>query len=109
MSVLVPMLVSFLIESPTNSTTTGSRSLHEQALQKLIKLGPQYPSHFRTVMHNMPQIKSRLEAAVKHQQEASKAASSKAAAQSKVANAQAQPSQPSIKLKMDFSNFGSVS
>lgn len=46
LSLLVPILISFLIESSQLNTKTKSKyqfQLHEQSLQWLMKIGPKYP------------------------------------------------------------------
>lgn len=99
LGLLVPILVSLLSDS--TSLPKGSRitkNLHEQALQKLMKIGPKYPEPFRTVIGSSPDLKSQLEGAVRANQASAK--QKQPAAQPKVA-----PTQPSIKLRMDFSNY----
>ena len=105
MSVLVPILVSLLVDPEfLGSTGKISRTLHEQVLVKLMKIGPAYPAHFRSVMQASPDLRLRLEAAVKAQQQLAQDTKASALAQSQKANA-SQPAKPSIKLKTDFSNF----
>lgn len=99
LGLLVPILVSLLADStalPKASKIT--KNLHEQALQKLMKIGPKYPEPFRTVIGSSPDLKSRLEGAVRASQASAK--QKQPAAKPKVA-----PTQPSIKLRMDFSNY----
>ncbi|CAH3014392.1 unnamed protein product [Porites evermanni] len=99
LGLLVPILVALLLDSA--SLPKGSKiakTLHEQALQKLMKIGPKYPDPFRTVMTSSPDLKPRLEAAVRANQTLVKP--KQPAVQPKVA-----PAKPSIKLRMDFSNY----
>ena len=99
LGLLVPILVALLLDS--TSLPKGSKiakNLHEQALQKLMKIGPKYPDPFRTVMTSSPDLKPRLEAAVRANQTLVKP--KQPAVQPKVA-----PAKPSIKLRMDFSNY----
>lgn len=99
LGLLVPILISLLSDSanlPKGGKTT--RNLHDQALQKLMKIGPKYPGPFRSIMNSQPELKSRLESAVRANQASAKP--KQPAVQAKVA-----PAQPSIKLRMDFSNF----
>ena len=105
MSILVPILVSLLVE-PELLGRTGkiSQTLHEQVLAKLMKVCPAYPAHFRSVMQASPDLRVRLEAAVKAQQQQAQDSRASAAALS-LKNASSQPAKPAIKLKMDFSNF----
>ena len=99
LGLLVPILISLLSDSanlPKSDKVT--KSVHEQALQKLMKIGPKYPEPFRTVMSSAPDLKPRLEAAVRASQPAAK--QKQPTIQAKVA-----PAKPSIKLRMDFSNY----
>ena len=99
LGLLVPILVALLLDS--TSLPKGSKiakTLHEQALQKLMKIGPKYPDPFRTVMTSSPDLKPRLEAAVRANQTLVKP--KQPAVQPKVA-----PAKPLIKLRMDFSNY----
>lgn len=99
LGLLVPILVSLL--SDTANLPRGNKvtkTLHDQALQKLMKIGPKYPEPFRTVMSSASDLKPRLEAAIRANQSSAK--TKQPAAQPKVA-----PSKPSIKLRMDFSNY----
>ena len=104
-SIFVPMMVSYLLEADKlASAPKVTRLLHDNALQRLVKIGPQHPAHFRSVMQATPELKTRLEAAVKAQQEATSTTQCSKSQLGKV-GASSQPSKPSIKLKTDFSNF----
>lgn len=95
-AVQLPILVSFLLDENTLATAPeASCSLHESALQDLMRLGPQHPGVFKAFMASAPEMKARLEAAIKGNQE--------------LVNAKATPTQlpdkrqvPSIKLKTNF-------
>lgn len=101
--VLVPMLISFLLsETSLASCSAISKMLHDRALQHLKKVGPLYPSDFRLAMSSSPDLKLRLEAAVKESQTSKKSAL--ANQQSLKQNSQV-PTKPTITLKTDFSNF----
>ncbi|XP_059208691.1 LOW QUALITY PROTEIN: HEAT repeat-containing protein 5A [Centropristis striata] len=91
-SVLLPLLVSFLLdENALGSAPAASRSLHEAALRDLMRLGPQHSAEFRSLISSSPHLKSRLEAAVRGNQES---LNTKASAAAK--------SSPSITLKTNF-------
>jgi len=99
----VPLLVAFLSESDSDKLSADQR-LHRVALKKLTDFGPQYPTEFRSVMQNRPDLRSHLEQAIHSQTEqASTAAKSSADADPRPMPA----TTASIKLKMDFSNFAS--
>ncbi|MCI4382874.1 hypothetical protein PGIGA_G00019750 [Pangasianodon gigas] len=95
-AVLLPILVSFLLDENTLATAPeASCSLHESALQDLMRLGPQHPAVFKAFMASAPHMKARLEAAIKGNQEivSTKAISTRVPNMSQV---------PSIKLKTNF-------
>uniref|UniRef100_A0A8D0DBZ6 HEAT repeat-containing protein 5A n=1 Tax=Sander lucioperca TaxID=283035 RepID=A0A8D0DBZ6_SANLU len=94
-AILFPVLVSFLLdENALGSAPTASRSLHQAALKDLMRLGPQHSAVFRSLIASSPALKSRLEAAVKGNQESVSAKASSANPAAK--------SSPSITLKTNF-------
>uniref|UniRef100_A0A5F8A7S6 HEAT repeat-containing protein 5B n=1 Tax=Macaca mulatta TaxID=9544 RepID=A0A5F8A7S6_MACMU len=96
LALLVPTLISYLLdENSFASATSASKDLHEFALQNLMHIGPLYPHAFKTVMGAAPELKVRLETAVR----ASQASKAKAAASQP---APAIHSAPTIKLKTSF-------
>uniref|UniRef100_H2Z3U9 HEAT repeat-containing protein 5B n=1 Tax=Ciona savignyi TaxID=51511 RepID=H2Z3U9_CIOSA len=97
-AMVVPILISCL-----SDTTSQRSSLHDSALKKLLQIGLSQPDAFKTSLDTVPGFKSRLESAIRRNQEAQQARE-KSVAKNTTA-AVAKPAQPSIKLKMDFSNF----
>ncbi|XP_044231866.1 HEAT repeat-containing protein 5A isoform X2 [Thunnus albacares] len=98
-AVMLPLLISFLLdENALGSAPAASRSLHESALKDLMRLGPQHSAVFRSLIASSPHLKSRLEAAVKGNQESlnAKASSANSASRSGA------KSSPSITLKTNF-------
>ncbi|XP_047496501.1 HEAT repeat-containing protein 5B-like isoform X1 [Penaeus chinensis] len=99
--VLVGIMVGALQDTNRlSSVSQHTRQLHQYALSRLQKIGPQYPQEFRAVLTSKPELRLRLESAVRSQQEA----------RSKADNNASQDTmhhQPTIKLKTDFSNFAS--
>ncbi|CAO2604293.1 HEAT repeat-containing protein 5B [Lemmus lemmus] len=96
LALLVPTLISYLLdENSFVSASSVSKDLHEFALQNLMHIGPLYPHAFKTVMGAAPELKVRLETAVR----ASQASKAKAAARQP---APATHSAPTIKLKTSF-------
>ncbi|XP_061797930.1 HEAT repeat-containing protein 5B-like [Nerophis lumbriciformis] len=96
-ALLVPTLISYLLDENTiPSASQASKDLHDFALQNLMRIGPLYPAAFKTVIGAAPELKTRLESAVRANQASSKA---------KDAARQAQPTvqaAPTIKLKTSF-------
>ncbi|XP_071963983.1 HEAT repeat-containing protein 5B-like isoform X2 [Antedon mediterranea] len=103
MAVYLPILIGFLIDSTSLTTATKpAKSLHDHSLQRLMKIAPLYPAPFKTVMGAAPQLKTKLEGAIRaNQAMLAKKPVRNAKQQMRVAMQAA----PSIKLKKDFSNF----
>ena len=105
LSLLLPILVSFLLEEKAySSASPATKTLHDESLQKLVKIGPLYPEQFRNIM---PPYRGKLEAAIKLSQTV-KAKMTATAANLKAntqKNAMPQHAKPTITLKTDFSNF----
>uniref|UniRef100_A0A8C3V9X3 HEAT repeat-containing protein 5B n=1 Tax=Catharus ustulatus TaxID=91951 RepID=A0A8C3V9X3_CATUS len=96
LALLVPTLISYLLnENAFASASAASKDLHEFALQNLMHIGPLYPHAFKTVMGAAPELKTRLETAVR----ASQASKAKAAARQPPPTVH---STPTIKLKTSF-------
>uniref|UniRef100_A0A669BLL6 HEAT repeat-containing protein 5A n=1 Tax=Oreochromis niloticus TaxID=8128 RepID=A0A669BLL6_ORENI len=98
-AVLLPLLISFLLdENALSSAPLPSRSLHDSALKDLMRFGSQHPAVFRSLITTSPHLKSRLQAAIKGNQESLnvKASSVNPAAHS------TGKSSPSITLKTKF-------
>ncbi|XP_028983620.1 HEAT repeat-containing protein 5B isoform X2 [Betta splendens] len=97
LALLVPTLVSYLLdENAISSAPQVSKGLHDFALQNLMWIGPLYPAAFKVVIGAAPELKTRLESAIRANQASSKA---------KAAARQAQPTvqtAPTIKLKKSF-------
>ncbi|XP_041866496.1 HEAT repeat-containing protein 5B isoform X2 [Melanotaenia boesemani] len=97
LALLLPTLVSYLLdENAISSAPQVSKSLHDFALQNLMRIGPLYPAAFKIVIGAAPELKTRLESAIRANQASSKA---------KAAARQAQPTvqaAPTIKLKKNF-------
>ncbi|KAL6466465.1 hypothetical protein MHYP_G00242690 [Metynnis hypsauchen] len=97
LALLVPTLISYLLDENAFSTAPPpSKGLHDFALQNLMRIGPLYPAAFKTVIGAAPELKTRLETAIRANQASNKA---------KAAARQAQPTvqaTPTIKLKTSF-------
>ncbi|XP_041106772.1 HEAT repeat-containing protein 5B isoform X2 [Polyodon spathula] len=97
LALLVTTLISYLLdENAFTSAPPASKGLHEFALQDLMRIGPLYPSAFKTVIGAAPELKSRLETAIRASQASSKAKAAATLAQTTVQAA------PTIKLKTSF-------
>ncbi|XP_017090386.2 HEAT repeat-containing protein 5B isoform X4 [Drosophila bipectinata] len=104
LTLLVPVLIGFLAEpSRLRTLPKYQRQLHDQALQWLLKIGPKYPKEFKALMGQTPELRQKLEAAIRSQQQSINIAQKASEAQR--SGLLAKPQKPTIKLKTDFSNF----
>lgn len=102
MGLVLPLYISLLVDpASSRSISQQQRKIHDYILQQVTQIGPKYPGAFRSVMQTSPALKQKLEGAVRASQSPSKAVRT----QSQRSGGRAQQQQPSIKLKMDFSNF----
>ncbi|XP_051578229.1 HEAT repeat-containing protein 5A-like isoform X2 [Myxocyprinus asiaticus] len=94
-AMLFPILISLLLdENALASASAASRLLHESALRDLMRIGPQHSAVFKSLMASAPNMKARLEAAVKGNQESVNTKTTAARVISR--------STPSIQLKINF-------
>jgi HEAT repeat-containing protein 5 len=102
-AMFLPLLMMQL-RDPVPSTTskdakdTNAAAVHHLCLQTLNAIGPKYPEAFKTVIMAAPQLKQRLENAIR-------AGMGKAAAGQTSSATAVQTAKPKIELKMDFSAF----
>lgn len=100
LSLLLPVLVSFLVDKNKYATT---QAIHDDCLKRLVKIGPMYPEQFKTIMTSNADLKLKLGLAIKHSQTvASSQKKTEMAANRQKLN---QPAKPSIALKTNFGNF----
>jgi len=100
LKIYIPVLINFLLDEKIDiNPNQFKRSLHEFAMVRLTKIGAQHPDDFKGILNSNTEMRMRVERAVIQKAERQKAQSLASQQQS------AGPAQPSIKLKMDFSNF----
>uniref|UniRef100_A0A8D8UIW2 HEAT repeat-containing protein 5A n=1 Tax=Cacopsylla melanoneura TaxID=428564 RepID=A0A8D8UIW2_9HEMI len=100
LSILVPILIKFLIDRTDSSyVNKHARALHEQSIQILMKVGPLYPQEFKSLMSECPDLRIKLEAAIKSNNVSNQQRQN---ANNRTANV---TTAPTIKLKTNFANF----
>ena len=100
MLLLIPCLTQVLIdESKQIKSTKFPHQLHQHSLERLKKIGPLYPLAFKGAIEKSPEIRTKLETALKADKEKVKRQQDSKSASSTLS------SQPKIQLKMNFSNF----
>lgn len=98
LSILVPVLIKYLQDrSDGFHANKNLLSLHEQSVQILLKIGSQYPQEFKSLMIETPELRLKLETAIKGTN----------ANQRKEVNRTVSitTTTPTIKLKTNFGDF----
>jgi len=102
LQLLVPILISCLLDaSQLKLTNHLGKALHGHALCTLTRVGSQYPLELKTLLSQLPDLRTKLESAARANQTA---VTNKMGALS-VGGVVDLKSAPTIKLKTDFSNF----
>jgi len=101
LTMIVPVLIRFLDAGQLYPRFPQAKALSDVSLQKLMKIGPQYPQEFRGLMSQSVEMRTKLELAIKN----SRSAASKQAELYANTASTPTPLVGSIKLKTDFSNF----
>lgn len=106
LTLLVPILIGFLLEPHTLKTSSKWMcQLHEQSLQWLMRIGPKYPQEFKALMSQSTELRMKLEAAIRYNQQST---NQKLKMDSHTtAKSQVNQPKPTIELKTNFSNFSS--
>ncbi|XP_055609550.1 HEAT repeat-containing protein 5B isoform X4 [Uranotaenia lowii] len=107
LTLLIPILINYLLEPEQHrSKSKQCYQLHEHSLQGLMRIGPKYPHEFKIFMTQQPELRTKLETAIKRNQMSAIQAKNKTEAANAAAKASAtQQQKPTIQLKTDFSNF----
>lgn len=101
LTLLVPILINYLLEGQAlRSANKYSLTLHDTSLQWLMKIGPKYPQEFKKLMSQASNLKTRLENAIRANQQTHRRSKLESNTNKQISN-----QIPSIKLKTDFSNF----
>ena len=106
LNLLLPLFVSCLRPPTVAAASRYKRQpLHSHALQRLMAIGPAYPTAFKNIMQASPSLRQQLETAIRAGQGGLSAGvgAGGRGGQRETSRVPTQP--PSIKLKMDFSNF----
>ncbi|XP_014249011.1 HEAT repeat-containing protein 5B isoform X1 [Cimex lectularius] len=110
LKMLVPELVDCLLEGPSlKEANKYCKYLHDQSLSWLMKIGPQFPQEFKTIVSESADLRSRLETAIRRSQETGPNQKIQSNMQQLTNNNEMANhlQQPTIKLKTDFRNFTS--
>lgn len=102
----MPILIGYLLEPHALRTSPKySCQLHEHSLQWLMRIGPKYPQEFKALMGQSTELRMKLEAAIRYDQQST---NQKLKTDSHTtAKSQVNQPKPTIELKTNFSNFSS--
>ena len=98
LGLLLPLFISLLVTPSKSCTSAEELVVHRHILKTLVSIGPLYPVAFKNIMSSCPELKLQLESAIKSSKDHTKSKGT-------VATTNRPQQQPTIKLKMDFSNF----
>lgn len=106
LTLLVPILIGYLLEPHVLKMSSKYESqLHEQSLQWLMRIGPKYPQEFKSLMTQSNDLRIKLEAAIRYNQQSTN--QKQKPDSHTIAKSQLNQSKPTIELKTNFSNFSS--
>lgn len=101
----MPILIGNLLEPHVLKTSSKYVcQLHEQSLQWLMRIGPKYPQEFKSLMSQSTELRTKLEAAIRYNQQST---NQKQKADSQMTAKSVSQPKPTIELKTNFSNFSS--
>lgn len=109
LTLLVPILIGFLLEPQVLNSTSCSKyscQLHEQSLQWLMRIGPKYPQEFKALMSQSTELRTKLEAAIRYNQQSTNQKLKMDSHTTTKSQTMNQP-KPTIELKTNFNNFSS--
>lgn len=108
LTLLVPILIGYLLEPSTLKTSSKYAGLlHEHSLQWLMRIGPKYPQEFKALMSQSTELRTKLEAAIRYNQQSTNQKLKMESHASAKAQHQMNQQKPTIELKTNFSNFSS--
>ncbi|XP_031626262.1 HEAT repeat-containing protein 5B isoform X2 [Contarinia nasturtii] len=109
LTLLVPILIEYLLEPHLLKTSSKYPcQLHDQSLQWLMRIGPKYPQEFKMLMSQSTELRNKLEAAIRHNQQTTNPKQMESHTNTATTNKnQMNQPKPTIELKTNFSNFSS--
>lgn len=114
-SLIIPLFMNFLPEPGLSSskTTNSSARLISYIIERIQYLIPIYPNEFRLVLQTFPDLRTKLESAIRRQQQIKQHRDEKESSYSSrgylssASALNAGPQAPTLSLRIDFSNFKS--
>ncbi len=112
-SLIIPLFINFLPDPTTSSLKTSNARLVSYIIERIQYLIPIYSSEFRLILQTLPDLRTKLESAIRRQQQLKQQQQQKDekessyASKSYLSSINSTSQAPSLPLRMDFSNFKS--
>ena len=108
-SLIIPLFINFL---PDASSTRSNTRLMSYIIERVQYLIPIYANEFRLILQSLPDLRTKLENAIRLQQQAKQQQQqqqkeSNASSRNYLASLHSTAQAPSLPLRIDFSNFQS--
>lgn len=105
-SLIIPLFINFL---PDSSTTRPNTRLMSYIIERIQYLIPIYSNEFRLILQTFPDLRTKLENAIRIQQQVKQQQQkeSNTATRNYLASINSTAQAPSLPLRIDFSNFQS--
>jgi len=110
-SLIIPLFISFLPDSPTASLKITNARLVPYIIERIQYLIPIYSSEFRLILQTLPDLRTKLENAIRRQQQLKQQQKdekeSNYSSKNYLSSINSTSQAPSLPLRIDFSNFKS--
>jgi len=113
-SLIIPLFINFLPDATTTTTTTISKSSNARfvtyVIERIQYLIPIYSNEFRLILQTLPDLRTKLESAIRRQQQIKQQKEERDANSSSrqyISSMNATVQAPTLPLRIDFSNFKS--
>ncbi len=101
------MFISFLPDSPIASLKTTNARLVPYIIERIQYLIPIYSSEFRLILQTLPDLRTKLENAIRRQQQLKQQQKDEKESKNYLSSINSTSQTPSLPLRIDFSNFKS--
>ncbi len=112
-SLIIPLFINFLPESATSPLKTNARLL-SYIIERIQYLIPIYSNEFRLILQTLPDLRTKLENAIRRQQQLKQQQQqqkdekeSNYSSRNYLSSINSTSQAPSLPLRIDFSNFKS--
>ncbi len=109
-SLIIPLFINFLPDSTTSPSKTTNARLVSYTIERIQYLIPIYSHEFRLILQTLPDLRPKLESAIRRQQLKQQQKDEKEfnySSKHYISSINSPSQAPSLPLRIDFSNFKS--